>query len=98
MAKIERNKLPGHSTNITRKLKKGLMSNAEAQYMRKVIQDTRKVLNDYIDYHKTKLKTINGSGLKRKTKKGGNIVSFSDPTEMLKKIRTYYRINGYWQQ
>ena len=67
-------------------MKKGSISQAEAQYQRKVIQDTRKVLNDYIDFHKTRLKNIKGSGLKRKTKRGGKIMFFSDPEEMLKKL------------
>ena len=34
--------LTGYSAHVTKKLKKGLISEAEAQMRRKVIQDTRK--------------------------------------------------------
>ena len=64
----QRNKLPGYSTHVTFNLKKGLISEAEAQMRRKVIQDTRKVLNDYIIYNNQQLKNIKGSGLKKKQK------------------------------
>ena len=79
-AKDQRMKLNGYSTHITINLKKGLISEAEAQYQKKIIQDTRKVLNDYMNYHKQKLKNIKGSGLKR----GGQF--FNNPSEMLKKL------------
>ena len=46
-------------------LKKGVISNAEAQYRNKIIDDTRKVLNDYVNYNQNRLKTIKGSGLKK---------------------------------
>ena len=46
---------------------------------------TRKVLNDYINYNKNKLKSIKGSGLK--IKRGGNAsVVFLNPKEALKKL------------
>ena len=48
-----------------------MISEAEAQMKRKVIQDTRKVLTDYMNYNNQKLKNIKGSGLKKKTKRGG---------------------------
>ena len=65
------------------------MAEAEAQYQRKIIQDTRKVLTDYMNYHQQKLqklKSIKGSGLKRKTKRGGQVMFFNNPTEMMKKL------------
>ena len=68
-AKDQRYKLTGYSTDVTKKFKKGLISKAEAQMKRKVIQDTRKVLNDYINYNNQKLKNIKGSGLKKKKQK-----------------------------
>ena len=65
-AKDQRLKLNGYLSDISKKLKSGLMTEAEAQYRRKIIQDTRKVLTDYIDYNNKKLKNIKGSGLKKK--------------------------------
>ena len=85
-AKDKRKQLPGFSALITKKLNKGLMSQAEAQMRRKVINDTRKVLNDYINYNNQRLKNIKGSGLKKKTKKGGQVMFFNNPKEMLKKL------------
>ena len=85
-AKDKRKKLPGFSADITKKLNDGLITEAEAQYKRKIIQDTKKVLNDYINYNNQRLKNIKGSGLKKKTKKGGQVMFFNDPKEMLKKL------------
>ena len=85
-AKDQRHKLTGYSTDITKKLKRGSISEAEAQMKRKVIQDTRKVLTDYMNYNNQKLKNIKGSGLKKKTKRGGQVMFFNNPTEMMKKL------------
>ena len=85
-AKKQRNILNGHLTNIKKKLNNGSISEAEAQYQKKVIADTRKVLTDYINYNNQKLKSIKGSGLKKKTKKGGQVMFFNNPTEMIKKL------------
>ena len=79
---LERNRLPGFSTSVTKKLKSGSITKAEAQYRRKAIKDTGKVLNDYIKYNEQRLKNIKGSGLKR----GGQFQFFSNPTEMMKKL------------
>ena len=84
-AKDQRLKLNGYSTSVTKKLKSGSITEAEAQYQRKVIQDTRKVLTDFMNYNERKLKNIKGSGL-RKTKRGGQIQFFNNPTEMMKKL------------
>ena len=81
-AKDERGKLTGYSTDVTKKLNKGIMSEAEAQYRRKVIKDTRKVLTDYINHNNQRLETIKGSGLKR----GRGVQFFNNPTDMLKKL------------
>ena len=85
-AKDQRSKLNGYWSDITKKLNSGLMTEAEAQYRRKTIQDTRKVLTDYIDYNNQRLKNIKGSGLKKKTKRGGQVMFFNNPTEMIKKL------------
>ena len=84
--KDKRKKLPGFSADITKKLNYGLITEADAQYKRKIIQDTRKVLTDYIDYNNQRVKNIKGSGLKKKTKKGGHVMFFNNPTEMIKKL------------
>ena len=68
-AKDQRSKLNGYWSDITKKLNSGLMTDAEAQYRRKVITDTRKVLNNYINYNNQRLKNIKGSGLKKKKKR-----------------------------
>ena len=81
----KRQQRPGYSTDITRKLKKGL-SEAEAQYRRKIIQDSRKVLTVYIKFQQNRLENIKGSGLKRKTKRVVKLF-FNDPEEMLKKLK-----------
>ena len=85
-AKDQRLKLNGYLSDISEKLKSGLMTEAEAQYRRKIIQDTRKVLTDCIDYNNKKLKNIKGSGLKKKIKRGGQVQFFNNPTEMIKKL------------
>ena len=82
----QRKKIPGYSSQITKKLKKGFLSEAEAQYQRKTIEDIRKVLNDYIEHNRQKLKNIKGSGF-RKNKRGGQIMFFDNPTEMMKKLQ-----------
>ena len=89
-AKDQRMKLRGYSTDVTKKLKKELISEAEAQMRRKVINDTRKVLNDYVNYNDQKLKNIKGkgSGLKksRSAAGSGQVMFFNDPAEMIKKL------------
>ena len=85
-AKDQRSKLTGYSTDVTKKLKSGSISQAEAQYRKKVINDTRKVLNDYINYNNQRLKTIKGSGLRKKRTRGEQIHFFTNPTEMIKKL------------
>ena len=81
-AKDQRSKLTGYSTSVTKKLKSGSITEAEAQYRRKVIKDTRKVLNDYINYTNQKIKIFKGSGFRR----GGQVHFFNNPTEMIKKL------------
>ena len=84
----ERTRLLGYSADVTKKLNSGSISEAEAQMRRKVIQDMRKVLTDYINYNNQKLKSIKGSGLKKKTKRGGSaqVMFFNNPTEIMQKL------------
>ena len=87
-AKDQRFKLTGYSTDVTKKLQKGLISEAEAQMRRKVIQDTRKVLTDYMNYNNQQLKNIKGKGfgLKKKKRGGAQVMFFNNPTEMMQKL------------
>ena len=88
-AKDQRQKLTGYNSDTTKKLNKGLIPESEAQYRRKIISDTRKVLTDYLKNNEQKLKNIKGPGLRkkgRKAKRGGQIMFFNDPTEMMKKL------------
>ena len=73
-----RRKFPGYKTQVTKQLNKGLITQAEAQLRRKELDNTRKVLNDYIGKNRGKLKSIKGSGLKS--------VVFLNPKEALKKL------------
>ena len=84
----KRKQLPGYKTQITKQLNKGLISPSEAQLRRKVIDYTRIVLNDYINFHKSKLKISKGSGLKgKKKKRGGNAAAvFINPKEAVEKL------------
>ena len=84
----KRQQLPGYKTQITKQFNKGLISPSEAQFRRKVIDDARKVINDYINFNKNKLKIFKGSGLKgKKTKRGGNSTAvFVNPEEAIKKL------------
>ena len=87
-ASYERNRLNGFKMDVLKKSKQGIFSESEKQYRLKVINDTRNVLTDYINNNKQKLESIKGSGLKRRKrgKKGGRIMFFNDPTEMMKKL------------
>ena len=83
-----KNRLNGYKMDVTKKIKKASITEADVQYRKKIISDTEKVLTDYINNNKQKLESIKGSGLKRRKrgKKGGQIMFFNDPIEMMKKL------------
>ena len=55
------------------------------QMYRKRLNDAGVVLNEYIDYHREKLKK--GSGIKgRRRKRGGNVMFLNDPKQLLSKL------------
>ena len=81
-ADLKRRKFPGYKTQVTKQMNKGLITQAEAHERRTELDDARKVLNDYINYHRGKLKSIKGSGLKS----GLKSVVFLNPKEALKKL------------
>ena len=86
-AEVERKKFGGYKANVTKQYKKGAISEAERQMMNKRLDDARAVMNEYIKHHKTKLKTIKGSGIKgRRKQRGGNVMFFNDTKQLLKKL------------
>ena len=54
----------------------------------KRLDDAGVVLNEYIKHYETKLKTIKGSGIKgrRRRQRGGNVMFFNNPKQLLKKL------------
>ena len=56
--------------------------------MNKQIDDTRAVLNEYIAHVNDEMKTIKGSVIKGRgrKKRGGNVIFFKDPKQLLKKL------------
>ena len=87
-ANFKRKQLSGLKANVTKKYKKGEISEADRQVMNKRIDNTRVVLNEYIKHYDTKLKTMKGSGIKGRGRRqrGGNVVFFNDVKQLLKKL------------
>ena len=83
-AKIKRNQLKGYKTSITKQFNSGLISEAMKQQENKRIDNARKTLNAYIKHYENKIETIKGSG--RKKQKGGNVIFFNKPKELIKKL------------
>ena len=82
-----RNSAIGSYGNVKKRLYRGYIGDAQAQYEMKIYKDTRLMLNDYIKHFQTKISNIKGSGLKKnKRKRGGQIQFFNNPTEMIKKL------------
>ena len=78
-----RHQFKGHKTHISKEYKKGKIGEAQKTLEYKRIDNVRAVLNQYIKHYKNKVKTMEGSGLK---KRGGNIVFFNDVKQLLKKL------------
>ena len=83
-AKTKRNQLKGYKTSITKQFNSGLISEAMKQQENKRIHNARKTLNEYIKHYENKIETIKGSG--RKKQKGGNVIFFNKPKELVKKL------------
>ena len=82
-AEFKRNQLKGYKTNVSKDYNKGKISEAQKTLDYKRIDNARAVLNQYIKPYENKVKTMEGSGLK---KRGGNIVFFNDVKQLLKKL------------
>ena len=87
-AEKERNKIKGYKSNVTKDYNKGTISAADRQIKNKQLDDARAALNEYINHHNTKLKTIKGSGIKGRGRKrrSGNVMFFNDVNQLLKKL------------
>ena len=85
-AKTKRNQLKGYKSHITKQYKSGEISDADRQVLNKRIHDARDTLNAYIKHYNTKLNTIKGSGISRRNQKGGNVIFYNKPEELLKKL------------
>ena len=86
-AQTERHKLKGYKSHVTKQYKAGEISEANRHMLNKRLDNFRVVLNEYIKHHKTKLNDIKGSGIKgRRRKRGGNVMFFNDPKQLLKKL------------
>ena len=82
-ANIKRNQLKGYKSQVSKAYNKGKISEAQKTLDYKRIDNARTVLNQYIKHYANKVKTMEGSGLK---KRGGNIVFFNDVKQLLKKL------------
>ena len=82
-AKFRRNQLKDYKSNISKEYDKGKIGEAQKTMDYKRIDNARAVLNQYIKHYANKVKTMEGSGLK---KRGGNIVFFNDVKQLLKKL------------
>ena len=83
----ERNKLRGFKSSNTKRYKAGKITATEAKKINDRLDVSNKLLTDYINYNKELLKTFQkkGSGIRRK-QKGGNVMIFSNPEKLLKKL------------
>ena len=83
-AKTKRNQLKGYKSQITKQYKSGEISDAERQVLNKRIDNARATLNEYINHYENKIETMKGSGMKKQ--KGGNVIFFNKPKELIKKL------------
>ena len=82
-AEFKRHQLKGYKSQVSQAYNKGKIGEAQKTMDYKRIDNARAVLNQYIKHYANKVKTMEGSGLK---KRGGNIVFFNDAKQLLKKL------------
>ena len=70
-AEFKRHQLKGYKSQVSQAYNKGKIGEAQKAMDYKRIDNARVVLNQYIEHYRKKVKTLEGSGLK---KRGGNIV------------------------
>ena len=83
-AKTKRNQLKGYKGSISKQFKSGLISEAVKHQEYKRIDNARATLNEYINHYENKIETMKGSGMKKQ--KGGNVIFFNKPKELIKKL------------
>ena len=83
-AKLRRNQLKAYKGNVTKQYKSGTISEAERQEENKRADNAMRTLNECIKHHEAKLIMIKGSGMKKQ--KGGNVIFFNKPKELIKKL------------
>ena len=82
-AEFRRNQLKGRKSQVSQAYNKGKIGEAQKTMQYKRIDNASAVLNQYIQHYANKVKTMEGSGLK---KRGGNIVFFNDVKQLIKKL------------
>ena len=82
-ANHKRNQLKGYKSQVSQAYTRGEIGEAQKTMDYKRIDNARAVLNQYIKHYANKVKTMEGSGIK---KRGGNIVFFNDAKQLLKKL------------
>ena len=82
-ANHKRNQLKGYKSQVSQAYTRGEIGEAQKTMDYKRIDNARAVLNQYIKHYANKVKTMEGSGIK---KRGGNIVFFNDVKQLLKKL------------
>lgn len=83
--KKSRSPINGSKSQISQAYKQGKISDSEKTINFKRLDNVRGVLNQYIQYYEQNVKSIKGSGVRRK-QKGGNVVFYNDPKELLKRL------------
>ena len=84
-AKTKRNQLKGYKAAITKQFNSVSISEAVRQMENKRIDNSDVTLNGYIKHYENKVKTMKGSGF-RKKHRGANVVFFNDPKQLIKKL------------
>ena len=85
-AKTKRNQTKGLKANVTKKYNSGEISAADRQKRNKEIDDVRVTLNQYIKNYENRLKTMQGSGIRNRRQRGGNVMFFNNPKDLVKKL------------
>ena len=83
-AKTKRNELKGSKAHVTKQYNSGAITAADRQVRNKRIDNARAALNEYIKHYQNKIETMKGSGMKKR--KGGNVIFFNKPKELIKKL------------
>ena len=83
--KTRRNQLKGYKSHATKQFKSGKITEATRQMENKRRDNARMTLNAYINHYENKVKTMKGSGI-RKKQRGGNVVFFNNPNQLVKKL------------